>query len=156
MSETPAGITTSPPVYDIGISRGKDGVLRCKFRSKLLPQICASLAENKKKSVTLGEKTYEIWDCEEDLVALAEECGVQQTTDGQLLNYRNGKIESLSLVPLCAVKLGEADGLVLEPSYPYSATSLDAYAKLLKDMVRTVLAAVAPVEISVKLLMKSK
>lgn len=142
------------PVFNIGISRGGDGVLRFKFASKLLPSICESLAEGKKKTVQLGDKSFEVWDCQEDLLALAEECGL--VSGDSLLSYKSGKIESISMIPLCSVKLASTEGLVIEPSYPYSATSLDAYAKALKSLVRTVVAAVAPVEISVKLLMKGK
>lgn len=143
----------APSVFGIDIKRGTDGVLRCKFASKLLAGICESLAERKKKTVSLGDKNYEIWDCEDDLLSFADEMGVGKADEG-LLTYRNGKIEGISMVPLCAVALGESAGLTIEPAYPYSALALNAYAKAVQGVVRSALASVAPVEISVKLMVK--
>lgn len=154
MEPTQTAEKTDKPksVYDIKINRGKDGLLRCSFFSPALAKIACALANGKKGTLTVGERTIETWDCAEDLIGLAEEVSLEQSAE--LLDYADGKIKGINLAPLCAVCLGTGDGLVIEPTFPHSAASLDAYAKALRSFVRTVLAAVAPVEISVRLVTK--
>ena len=139
-------------VYAININRGKDGVLTCAFRSPAVSRLCQALSGGKTTTITLDDVTHTVWDCRDDLLSIAQEEGLEEAD--RLLNYTDGRVKGLSLIPLCSTSLGE--GITITPTFPHSATSLDAYAKALRGLVRTVFAAMAPVEISVKLVTKGK